>query len=75
MISVFIWVYFLIGDPLAHEHGTPYIQVEASQMAHDNPSLRDRVERQAHRDYDYNYPGHPVCDGGWCRQEVKVWQA
>lgn len=75
MISVFIWVYFLIGDPMNGEQGTPYVQIETSRYYHETSRLRDEIEQRAHRDFEHNYPGHPVCDGGWCRQEVKVWQA
>lgn len=75
MISVFIWVYFLIGDPMNGEQGTPYVQVTASQLDHDTAHTRDAIEHQVHEDFEHNYPGHPVCDGGWCKQEVKVWQA
>jgi hypothetical protein len=69
---VSIWVFFLLGDPLSSDHGTPYVQFEASQSWHDDANRRELIEHRCHEIYDATYPGHPVCDSGWCRQEVKV---
>jgi len=71
-MMVSIWVYFLLGDPLAGEHGTPYVQHTASEIVHSRPELRERLEARTHEEFDHNYPGHYVCDGGWCKQQVEV---
>jgi hypothetical protein len=69
---VSIWVFFMLGDPLTGEHGTPYVQRTASETVHSRPALRDGVEDAARMLYEHDYPGHPVCDSGWCRQEIRV---
>jgi hypothetical protein len=69
---VSIWVYFLLGDTLAGEQGTPYVQHTASEIVHSRPEQRDRVEAQTRAEFNRNYPGHSVCEGGWCKQKVEV---
>jgi hypothetical protein len=71
-MTVTIWVFYLMGETLTGEHGTPYIQFEASQRWHETQSERELIERACRDIYNETYPHHPVFDSGWCRQEVKV---
>lgn len=57
------WVYSLIGDPLASEHGIPYIQLICP--GYSNLRMRAEAEAEAHREYFANYPGHPVVQARW----------
>lgn len=67
-----IWVFFLLGDPLPGEKGIAYTQVTASATDHDRGQIREQIEARALERFHHDYPGHAICDGGWCRQEVKV---
>lgn len=67
---VSIWVFFMLGDPTPAEPGIAYVQQTAPAWQHDNdPEL---VEEWCKAEYAQKYPGHPVCECGWRRQEVKV---
>lgn len=65
-----IWVFFMLGDPTPTEPGIAYVQIAASPYMHD--VRPDVVERDCAAEYAAKYPGHPVCECGWRRQEVKV---
>lgn len=67
-----IWVYFLLGDPMASEHGTPYVQVEAPAIVHDSQPMREKLEDRCRRRFEADFPGHVVRDWGWRKQEVTV---
>lgn len=67
-----IWVFFVLGDP-SQGPGTAYTQIEASSYMHD--VRPDVVERDCAQQFAAAYPGVPVCDCGWTRQEVTVWTA
>lgn len=67
-----IWVFFLLGDPLPGEAGIAYTQVTASAHDHDRSPIREQVEARAWEKFRHDYPGHAVCDGGWCKQRVEV---
>lgn len=67
---VSLWVFFLLGDPLAEDHGTPYVQATASAWEHDRCPAE--VEHWAYKQFHERYPGHAICDSGWCRQQVQV---
>lgn len=69
---VSIWVFFLLGDPFASEHGTPYVQRTASSIVHDMEPARELVEETAHQEFSRRYPGHVVTDSGWRKQDVTV---
>jgi hypothetical protein len=68
-----IWVYALIGQPKQQDHGTPYVQVTASERAHSNPKEREALERACLETFKHNYPGRAIsCECGWAKQEIKV---
>lgn len=67
---VSIWVFFLLGEPLAGEHGTPYVQQTASPFEHDYAP--EQVEADVLQAFHNTYPGHVAVDGGWARQSVQV---
>lgn len=69
---VSIWVFFMLGDPFATEHGTPYVQRTASSIVHDMEPARELVEETAHQEFASRYPGHVVTDSGWRKQDVTV---
>lgn len=70
---VFVWVFFMLGEPAGTEPGTPYVQIEASPYMHD--VRPDVVEADCGAQFHELYPGHPVCETGWCRQAVKVMES
>lgn len=67
---VSIWVFFMLGDPTPSEPGTAYVQVTASPWEHDYAP--ETTEQACAAEFAVKYPGHPVCECGWSRQEVKV---
>lgn len=67
---VSIWVFCLLGEPLAGEHGTPYVQHTASPFEHDYAP--EQVEAETLDEFHLKYPGHFAIDGGWTRQQVTV---
>ena len=69
---VSIWVFFLMGDPLAHEHGIPYVQHTAPEPVHATAWRREDFEQECRAEFEGKYPGHVVCDSGWCKQKVEV---
>ena len=69
---VSIWVYFLLGEPLAGEQGTPYVQVTAPAFVHDTDGPRAALEKKMNKRFHQDFPGHVVIDGGWVRQRVQV---
>lgn len=69
---VSIWVFFMLGDPFASEHGTPYVQRTASRIVHDLEPARELVEESAHQEFERRYPGHVVTDSGWKPTYIKV---
>lgn len=69
-----IWVFAVMGDQ-AQDHGTAYVQMTASAQTHDTPQAREAVEELCLSKYRHDFPGVPVCECGWVRQEVKVWTA
>lgn len=67
-----IWVFFIVGDPFASEHGTPYIQMTAPASVHASQDASALVEETCRSKFERRYPGHVVCDSGWCQQSVQV---
>jgi hypothetical protein len=67
---VSIWVFFMLGEPTVTEPGTPYVQVVVPAWEHDHQAAQ--VEQDCAKKFQAKYPGHPVCDSGWCCQPVKV---
>lgn len=70
---VSIWVFFLMGDSLTQEHGTPYVQHTAPEPVHATAWRRADFESECYQEFHAKYPGHVVCDSGWCKQQVEVW--
>ena len=71
MISVMVWVFFMIGDSLIEGEPSAYEQVTTSEMTHSRaPGL---IERTCAQEFALKHPHHVVCESGWCQQEVKVW--
>jgi hypothetical protein len=70
---VSIWVFALLGEPVAAEHGTPYVQVTASALDHDRGTIREQIEARAWEKFHHDFPGVTVMvDEGWRRQDVRV---
>jgi hypothetical protein len=67
-----VWVLFIIGDPFAGEHGTPYVQHIVPAAVHDTSWRREEFESLAEAEFRSKYPGHVVADSGWTRQQVSV---
>lgn len=65
-----VWTYQLIGDPLASDHGTPYIEVSCTPKQHDDARLQAWVEDVAHMAFGRDFPGHVVADSGWYCTEM-----
>lgn len=65
-----IWVFFMLGEPVEQDHGTAYVQIEASRYMHD--VRPDVVEHDCAELFHNKYPGIAVCDSGWCKQSVRV---
>jgi hypothetical protein len=65
-----IWVFFMLGDPTPTEPGIAYVQATASRFQHDYAP--EATEQACAAEYAAKYPGHPVCECGWRRQEVTV---
>ena len=67
-----IWVFFIVGDPLASDHGIPYVQQTVPASVHASHDASYLVEETCRSKFERLYPGHHVCDSGWCQQEVRV---
>lgn len=67
---VWIWVFFMVGDPTPEEPGTAYTQVTASPW--DHQMHPESVELECQQEFHAKYPGHCVCDSGWVQQQVRV---
>jgi hypothetical protein len=68
-----IWVFTLLGEPIAQQHGTPYVQVTASSLDHDRGSIREQIEARAWERFHHDFPGVTVMvEEGWHRQAVRV---
>lgn len=71
MISVMVWVFFMVGDSLTPGEPPAYEQKTASELLHSRwPGL---VEGSCAAEFSLKHPHHVVCESGWCQQEVKVW--
>lgn len=68
-----IWVFALMGQPLAGDHGTPYVQVTASDTAHSTPRMREAIEKECRTKFVHDFPGRAIsCECGWAQQKVEV---
>lgn len=67
---VSIWVFLIMGEPVADHPGTPYVQATASPFEHD--SAPEQVEAECERQFHELYPEACICDSGWHRQQVTV---
>lgn len=67
-----VWVLFMLGDPFASEHGTPYVQHIVPPQVHDTDWRREEFENLTRSQFEERYPGHVVTDSGWTRQDVEV---
>lgn len=69
-MDLFIWVYFMVGDPTPDQPGIAYVQHTADRRSHDQyPEL---TEQTCAVEFATKYPGHPVCECGWRQQKVTV---
>ena len=66
---LYIWVFFMLGEQSGNQ-GTPYVQITASNIDHDRRAVE--LQGECAKAYAETYPGHQVCDSGWCRQRVEV---
>lgn len=70
MMTVLVWVFFMVGDPTPEEPGTAYVQVTASPYQH--AVHPEATEEECATLFASQYPSHPVCECGWRQQKVQV---
>lgn len=71
MISVMVWVFFMVGDSRVPGEPPAYEQVTTSELMHSR--WPGAAEGACAMEFALKHPHHVVCDSGWCQQEVKVW--
>lgn len=69
---VSIWVFLIMGEPMADHPGTPYVQATASSHTHDYAPAREELEEACENRFHLLYPEACICESGWHRQEVRV---
>lgn len=69
---VSIWVFLILGEPVAGYPGTPYVQATASDHTHDYAPARELVEADCEHRFHEMFPDACICESGWQRQKVRV---